>query len=134
MFEWYVMIYAKLFCFCIIYQIIVCHQVLAKEISIKDFRAHAETHFNRQELQKQLVCIANVPDWKEFQENYGVVLAETLDGCVKGLKSGKACRKKNHVGWYKTSENGRPWLPMVLCKTCFHCSHTRQHLWQIFAS
>jgi hypothetical protein len=111
MFEWYVMIYAKLFCFCIIYQIIVCHQVLAKEISMKDFKAHAETHYNRQELRKQLVYIANVPHWKEFQEKYGVVLAETLDGCVKGLKAAKARGKKYHVGWYKSSENGESLAP-----------------------
>ena len=119
MFEWYVMIYAKLFCFCIIYQIIVYHQVLATEISIKDLKAHADTHFNRQELQKQLVYIANVSDWDEFQGKYGEVLAETLDGCVRGLKSSHARGKKYYVGWYKSSEAGESLAPHAIVQDLF---------------
>jgi hypothetical protein len=80
MFEWYVMIYAKLFCFCIIYQIIVCHQVLAKEISIKDLKAHADTHFYRQELQKQLVYIANVSDWDEKKKKKKMTQGWVVNG------------------------------------------------------
>jgi hypothetical protein len=42
---------------------------------------------------------------------FGQVLAETLDGCVRGLKNSHARGKKYYVGWYKSSEAGESLAP-----------------------
>ena len=81
-------------------------------------RAEAERHFNRLELQRQLVHIARVDCWEALLDKYPaaqkLLTAEKLNAHVQILKQEKASRKKGHVGWYASKEEDGKALPHQL--------------------
>jgi hypothetical protein len=85
---------------------------LDKELTLKEMNAKAESHFPRQELQKQLVVLSSVGDWDAFTKRFGAVPTEELDGLLKSLKDCHARTIKGGLGWYaSTVEKGQPSTP-----------------------
>ena len=62
-------------------------------------------HFQREDLQEQILKLLNVPNWPTLTDTYGEVTVEDLDALIAALKNGKARNNVNEKGFFQG--NGR---------------------------
>ena len=62
-------------------------------------------HFQREDLQEQILKLLNVPNWPTLTNTYGQVTVEDLDALIAALKNGKARTNVNARGFFQG--NGR---------------------------
>ena len=72
---------------------------------MKDTNNIVHQHFQRDDLQEQILRLLNVPNWRTLTNTYGQVTVEDLDALIAALKNGKARTNVNARGFFQ--DNGR---------------------------
>ena len=79
--------------------------MVAGAVSKDEMKLHANNHFTRQLLQKQLVALAvdpDVDDWVQFVHKFGDehTSEARLDDCIVTLRKSRAVVGKRAPGWF----------------------------------